>query len=250
MPTSWRRGLVVGGSSGIGEAIARELAESGTEVAIVARRGERIEAICESINARAGSTRARPFPGDVRDTASAGNMMNEIVESMGDLDIVVYAAGVLPPTNLNEYSTCADVDAILTNFAGAVAWLNAAAERFSREGRGTIVGVSSVAGERGRRANPVYNATKAALTSYLESLRNRLAHRGVVVVTAKPGFVKTAMTESRTVFPPAVSARTAAVTILHAAAYGRRVVYVPWWWRLIIIALKIIPASVMERLPI
>jgi len=156
----------------------------------------------------------------------------------------------MPPTDMSDVHTAADIEAIDTNFRGAVAWINAAAREFSAKGSGTIIGISSVAGERGRRANPVYNATKAALTTYLEALRNRLTGPGVRVVTVKPGYVQTAMIESRSVFPPAVSTASAARTLLETAASGRRVVYVPWWWRLIIVGVKLVPPWLMERLPI
>jgi decaprenylphospho-beta-D-erythro-pentofuranosid-2-ulose 2-reductase len=250
MSGKWERGLVIGASSGLGEAIARELAGSGTRVALVARRAEVLHAICTEINANGGPNSALAFAGDVRDIERAETLFNEIVQEMGGLDLVVYAAGMMPPTDLNNYRTDADVDAISTNFTGAVAWLNPAAREFATKGSGTIIGISSVAGERGRRANPVYNASKAALSIYLESLRNRLSSRGVRVITVKPGYVQTAMIKSRSVFPPAISAPSAARKLLDAAAAGRRVVYVPWWWRLIIYGLKLIPSPLMERFPI
>jgi short-subunit dehydrogenase len=250
MSENWRRGLVIGASSGLGEAIARELAGSGATVALVARRADRLEAICDEINRGSGQELAMAFPADVRVADGAERLFNEISQTIGGFDLVVYVAGMMPPTNMSDVNTAADLDAIDTNFRGAVAWINAAVREFSAKGSGTIIGISSVAGDRGRRANPVYNASKAGLTTYLEGLRNRLASRGVRVVTVKPGYVQSAMIESRSVFPPAVSPTSAAKTLLQAAASGRRVVYVPWWWRLIVAGLKLVPSSVMERLPI
>ena len=250
MSKTWQRALVVGASSGLGEALAHDLAASGAQVVLIARRAERLESICNDINARVGSTAARAVAADVRETGTASQLFVEIDRDIGGLDLVVYAAGVLPPTTPNQYNTAADVDAINTNLSGAVAWLNAAAKHFSERGSGTIVGISSVAGDRGRRANPAYNASKAALSSYLESLRNRLASRGVTVVTVKPGLMQTAMIEGRQVFPPPATAASASRRILSAAASGRRVIYVPWWWWPIMVVVRVLPAPVMERLPI
>ena len=89
----------------------------------------------------------------------------------------------MPRVGPEEYDTEADAETIAANFTGAVAWLNEAAPRFAKAGAGTIVGISSVAGDRGRRGNPVYGATKAALNAYLESLRNRIEYKGAFVVT-------------------------------------------------------------------
>ena len=134
------------------------------------------------------------------------------------------------------------------NVLGAVAWLNEAAQRFTRARAGTIVGLSSVAGDRGRRGNPVYCASKAALDTYLESLRNRLGRLGVAVVTVKPGPVATSMTAGRNQVPFLVSAEEAARQILAAARRGARVAYVPAKWRPIMYVIRHIPSVVFQRL--
>jgi len=240
---------VVGASSGIGEAIARELAANGTPVALLGRRIERINDICRDINARSGTEIASPFQADVRDWRMTGGLFASITERIPTVDLLVYAAGVMPARE-PERQTPGDVDAIETNLTGAVAWINEAVMQFTKRGRGTVVGISSVAGDRGRRGNPVYNATKAALSVYLESLRARLSATGVNVVTVKPGFVRTAIIGTRAVFPPAASAQSAARDTLRAAERGARVAYVPWWWHPIVLLMRLVPAPIMERLPI
>lgn len=246
----WRKAVVVGASSGIGEAIARHLAASGTSVALVARRTEALERICEEINAAANARRALAFPHDVRHPDQARDLLQRIARELQGLDLIVYAAGILPRTGSQEYPTDKDVDTIATNFTGAVAWLNAAALRFTEMQSGTIIGISSVAGERGRRGNPVYNATKSALNTYLEALRCRLTSRSVTVLTAKCGWVRTPMVGDARFPLPVATAEAAARDIVMAAAAGRRVVYVPAWWRWIVVALHAIPAPLYERLPI
>ncbi|HLJ67521.1 MAG TPA: SDR family NAD(P)-dependent oxidoreductase [Chloroflexota bacterium] len=246
----WHRALVIGASSGIGEAIARRLAGGGCDVALVARRADRLAEICDELE-RSGAGRCLNFPFDVRDAAGAAARFQEIATALGGLDLVVYAAGIMPLPAPGESQTACAVRIIETNFSGAVAWLNEAAERFSIAGQGTIVGISSVAGDRGRRPHPVYGATKAALNSYLSSLRSRLAGRGVTVLTVKPGLIRTPMNATATIPPlvPVMSAERAAQEILVAAAARKRTVYVPGWWRWVMLGLRAIPAPIMERLP-
>jgi short-subunit dehydrogenase len=250
MQQLWNRAIVVGASSGTGEQIARQLAGSGARVALVARRAERLEAICADINAQAGDERVFACAHDVRDTASAPRLFQELTARLGGLDLIVYAAGIMPLVGPLEFPTETDMDIIDTNLKGAVAWLNEAATRFSRAGEGTIAGISSVAGDRGRRPNPVYSATKAALQSYLSSLRNRLAVQGVTVVTVKGGYVRTPMVEGVPLPPllPVITPEEAATAILEAVRRGKRVVYVPGWWRYLMLVIRALPAPVMERL--
>lgn len=243
----WERALVVGASSGIGAAVAHALIADGTLVAMVARRREVMEDIAERAR---GVQRARAYTGDVRHAEESRLLFERIVKDLGGLDLVVYSSGVMPKGSAHGYPTDEDLVAIETNFAGAVVWLNTAAQYFDAQGHGTIVGIGSVAGDRGRRDNPVYNATKAALATYLESLRCRLATRGVKVVTIKPGFVATPMVGPRPTFPPAADPDDAARHILQAAAQGKRVAYVPPFWRWPALLLKALPSAVLERLPL
>ena len=111
--------------------------------------------------------------------------------------MLIYAAGVMPEVVEGEYDFAKDRSMIEVNLLGAMAWMNPAAAFFEAQRRGTIAGISSIAGERGRRGNPGYCTSKAALSTYLESLRNRLSRYGVNVVTIKPGFVDTAMTRGK-----------------------------------------------------
>src|SRR2546426_2220351 len=173
----WTRAIVVGASSGIGRAMAHQLAGGGVRVAAVARR----EAELEKLAAEAGDDRVIPVVHDVRDATEVPDLFERLCSELGGLDLFVYAAGVMPRIGPEEYDTESDRVTIEVNFEGAVAWLNEAAARFAVARAGTIVGLGSMAGERGRRGFPVYGATKAALHGYLESLRNRLGPRGVRV---------------------------------------------------------------------
>jgi decaprenylphospho-beta-D-erythro-pentofuranosid-2-ulose 2-reductase len=247
MSEHFQRVIIVGGSSGIGAAMARELGRRGASVAVLGRNEAGLRRVAADIQAAGGSAVVRVH--DVRQIAEVPGCFQEVATALGGLDLVVYASGIMPDVGSEEYPTDKDIATIETNFSGAVAWLNQAAFRFARTGGGTIVGISSVAGDRGRPSNPVYNATKAALNSYLESLRNRVARHHVRVVTIKPGWVRTPMMGERqsSRYLPAISAERAASEILAAAEAGTRIAYIPGWWRYIMLVVRAIPSQVMER---
>lgn len=248
MAQPFKHAIVVGASSGIGEEIARSLVERGGRVAVVARRGDRLQALRDELNAAAGEERVFAAEHDVTDHAEVPGLLQDLAGRLGGLDVVIYAAGILRNVEPDEFSTEKDAATIEVNTIGAMAWLNEAAKRFGRLGEGTIVGVSSVAGDRGRRGNPAYCTSKAAMNTYLESLRNRLEVKGVRVVTIKPGFVDTAMTKGRPGLIWLIPARDAARKIVDAAEKGKHVAYVPWQWRIVGMVLRTLPSFIFKRL--
>jgi len=245
MRATWRHAIVVGASSGIGEALVRQLAAGGCRTAAVARRAVELERLAQETG---GAVIAVPH--DVTRLEEVPALFQETCRELGGLDLVVYAAGVMPRLAEDEYDLAKDHSTIEVNVVGAVAWLNEAAARFARAGTGTIVGIGSVAGDRGRRGNPVYCASKAALETYLEAIRHRVASRGVRVVTVKPGPVHTPMTRGYGRLPMVISADDAASQILAAARRGARTAYVPRRWRPIMFAIRHIPHAVFARLDI
>ncbi|MGI4792110.1 MAG: SDR family NAD(P)-dependent oxidoreductase [Janthinobacterium lividum] len=245
----WKRAIIVGASSGIGEALARALVADGCAVALVARRQEKLRALTEELAALPGSAQPRYYVHDVTDYQSVPALFAQITQDLGGLDLIIYAAGIMPAVGPDEYNTIKDAEIIAANFTGAAAWLNEAAPRFEKAKTGTIVGISSVAGDRGRRGNPIYGATKAAFNAYLESLRNRIEHKGAFVVTIKPGPVKTPMTEGLKM-PGMISAEQAAAEILLAAKDKVRVAYVPAKWKPIMAVIRAIPAPIFKWLNI
>ncbi len=248
MDLPWKRAIVVGASSGIGEELARQLAASGCQVALVARREEELNRIAGEINSTSPDNLARSFAHDVRAYDDVPELFQRIAQDMGGLDLVIYCAGVMP---LGEpYNSEKDRLTLETNIMGAIGWLNEAAKRFEREKAGTIVGISSVAGERGRRGMPAYCASKAALTCFLEGLRNRVSRHGVVVVTAKPGPVDTPATKGLEKLPLLIPARQAAAEILNAARRGANNAYVPRTWRPIMAILRGLPSGIFRKLNI
>ena len=241
---------MIGASSGIGEALARRLAAEGTRVALVGRREPELRRVMGEINSAAGEDRAAAIAHDVRATAEIPELVQGVARVLGGLDLVIYAAGVMPAVAEDEYDTAKDREMIEVNLVGAVAWLNPVAERMASLGRGTIVGVGSVAGDRGRSGNPVYCTSKAALHAYLVALRNRLARAGVKVVMIKPGFVDTAMTRGKDGLFWVISTDRAAEIILDKARRGAVTAYVPARWRMVMAIIRSIPSIIFSRLGI
>jgi len=233
-----KRALLVGASSGIGAALAQKLADEGYLVALLARRGELLEKLTNEINSKHGATRARYYVHDVTDYESIPALLRQIMSDLGGLDTFIYNTGVSHMVGLKKYDFAKDRATTEVNFIGALAWLNPVAEMFQSLQAGQIVGVSSVAGERGRVGNPSYNASKAALTTYLEALRNRLTRYGVNVLTVKPGPVETDMIKDATgvLFP--IPAEQAASDIYKAMRKRKQEVYTSGRWRWIMLVVR------------
>lgn len=250
MKPGFRHALIVGASSGMGAAIARRLAADGARVALVARSEQALADLAAEIEAAHGTGRAFTYVHDVRSSDEVPELVQTIAADLEGLDLVVYAAGVLHRVAFDEYDTAKDLDTLAVNIGGAVAWLNPVAARFARLGAGTIVGISSVAGDRGRSGSPVYTTSKAALTTYLEALRNRIQRTGARVVTIKPGFVDTAQTRGMKGLFWLITADRAAEIILRKARRGTVTAYVPGRWRLLMLVIRSIPSFVFRRLKV
>ena len=243
-----RRAIIVGASSGIGAALARRLAAEGYSLALLARRANLLAALCEEINTQAGDIRAIFYVHDVTDYGSVPGLLQEITTALGGVDLFIYNSGILFPTGMKHNEFEKDRRVTEVNYLGALAWLDPVAAMFHRLKAGQIVGISSVAGERGRVGTPAYNASKAALTCYLEAMRNRLARRGVHVLTVKPGYVLTGMTSGRKNLVFAISAERAAADIYNAIRRHKQVIYTASIWWLVMLVVRNIPSVIFRRL--
>ena len=239
-----RRAIVIGASSGLGAALTRQLVARRYHVAAVARREAELAALRAGLPAGAVS----PYVHDVTETDQVPLLFDQITRDLGGLDLIIYAAAVQPPVAAHEYDFAKDEAMLRTNLLGAVAWLNQAALRFERARGGHIVGVSSIAGDRGRVGSPVYNTSKAGLDTYLEALRNRLSRHGVTVTTIKPGFIDTELLKNAARTFWVISADEAAALTLDAIGRRRQVAYVPPRWRLVSLAVRAMPSVVFRRL--
>jgi len=252
VPREKRLAIVVGASSGIGAAIVRQLVHEGYRVAALARGAGKLAELAQACapmaHASGGSIAVHAH--DVHDADAVPALLERIARELGGVHLLVYAAGIMPAVGPDEYDTEKDLDQITVNLSGCVAWGNAAARLFRTQRSGTIVGISSIAGDRGRKGNPVYGTTKAAMNTYLEALRNRLAESGVHVCTVKPGFVDTEMTRGKEGLFWLISAEEAARLILDAARSRANVRYVPRRWWLVGTVVRSIPSFLFRHLKV
>lgn len=244
-----KRVVIVGASSGIGAALALRLAEEGYFLALLARRKDALGKLCDQINTEAGETRALAYRHDAKKFEEIPGLFQTILREMKGIDTLVYVAGVQQPVGFSEYDFEKDREMIEVNLLGAMAWMGQAAILFEQMEAGQIVGISSVAADRGRVGNPAYHAAKAALSTYLESLRNRLTRRGVNVLTVQPGFVDTDILRRNAKMTfGVISPEKAAAGIWRAMRKRKQLIYLPGWWRWFMLAIKKTPSFIFRRL--
>jgi short-subunit dehydrogenase len=239
--------LIVGATSGIGRAVAREFARAGYDLVLAGRDEEELGAESSDLALRFGVRVATERFDGAEFDAHAG-MFESAVNRFGGLDAVIVCHGSMVPQaeaarDLNHARAVIDA-----NFTSAVSVLNRAADYFEGRGRGgTIVAVTSVAGDRGRQSNYIYGAAKAGLQTYLEGLRHRLFRSGVRVVDVRPGFVDTGMTWGLPGVFLAASPEKVGRAVYRAARRGRAVVYAPWFWRWIMALVRCLPRFLFHR---
>lgn len=237
--------LILGATSDMAVAIARQLGLKGYSVTLAGRTTERLSALEGDLRVR-----YRIAVSTARFDAVDFDSHQGFYESLAEKpDIVICLFGLLGDQQeaQRDWKHCAEI--IASNYTGAVSILNVVANDFERRKKGVIIGVSSVAGERGRQSNYIYGSAKAGFTAYLSGLRNRLYRHGVHVMTVKPGFVKTKMIEH--IATPAVltaSPKHVAQKIHKALLKRKNTVYVLGVWRYIMLAIKMIPENIFKRM--
>ena len=248
-PYSTPSALIVGASSGVGAALARRLAREGYALGLVARRVDRLQAMCDEATG-VHHLRAFAYQHDVVNVAEVPALLDKAISDLGRLDLFIYCAGVLFPNDPAVYHVAEDLFTLQVNLVGAAAWINPVAQRFQQDHAGHIVGIGSIAGDRGRRGLPAYTASKAGLHTYLEGMRNRLWREGVTVTTIKLGQVETDMLKNADRKRSPISADRAAELIWRAIETRKPTVYVPAWWRLVGLAIQHLPSFIFRRLPL
>jgi short-subunit dehydrogenase len=243
-----RRAILIGSAKGLGAAMARRLAREGYNLALVDRDPALLDKICAEINSSVGQARALPYVHDVTAFDEVPTLLQKLMADLGGLDLCIYIAGVLLPTTPTTYDFEKDLKMMQVNVLGAQAWFNSVAPVFQALHSGQIVGISSVAADRGRVGNPGYNASKAALDTYLEALRNRLTRFGVHVLTVRPGFMDTDMLKSSPRTFWVVSPEQAADDIWKALKTRKQTIYTLGRWGLIMAIIKHIPSIIFRRL--
>ena len=237
--------LILGANSDIAKATAHEYASNGYNIILASRNSVRLNDFVHDLSIRSGMD-VKSLEFDVLDI----DHHQSFIRSLECLpDGVISAVGYLGTQENSETNTEELMRVTNTNYTAIACFFNVVAPLFCKRGRGFIVGISSVAGDRGRSSNYIYGASKAAFSAYLSGLRQSLGGRGVHVLTVKPGFVDTAMTEGMDL-PEKLTAspQKVAKDIFNAQNKGRSIVYTMPIWLLIMMLVKITPEFIFKRL--
>ena len=241
--------IVFGATSAIATVVARRWVAEGGAVFCTGRDPSKLGVLLDDLRVRAGGDNGRVLgvQADLLDTDNHENLWQEAKAALGGIDAVLVAHGSLPDQTACEQSVPQMLTEVHTNATSAMALLTLAANHL--EAGAVIAAISSVAGDRGRQSNYVYGAAKGMLTLFMQGLRNRLAKKGIAVVTIKPGFVDTPMTaEFDKGGPLWASADQVGTGIVRAMQKRRDVVYLPWFWRYIMLIIRHIPERIFKRM--
>ena len=238
--------LILGATSAIARATAAAFAARGAALYLASRDTDELRRIAADLRLRYGvAVHYGLFDAEAVETHEA--FLQTVIEAMPELSGVVLAFGYLGDVQAaRDFKVGAKI--IASNFTGAASILSHYANYFEPLKRGFIIGISSVAGDRGRQSNYVYGAAKGALSLYLQGLRNRLFASGVRVITIKPGFVDTAMTFGLPGLFLVASPQNIGERIVGVLDKSADVVYLPWFWRYIMLIIKHIPEPLFKRL--
>ena len=245
-----RRGtvLVIGATSAIARAAAAEMARQGHALVLAARDAEEARAVAADLAMRHG-VRARSVALDALEFDTHAAVLGEVLRAEGDaLEGALLAVGYTGDADAARSDFAEARRIIDVNFTACVSLLTVLAEHFERRRGGWLCVISSVAGDRGRQSNYVYGAAKGGLTVFLQGLRNRLHHAGVRVITVNPGFVDSRMTFGKTGPLLTAAPETVARGIRRAIQDGADVVYLPGFWRPVMLAIRAIPEALFKRM--
>lgn len=239
--------LIIGANSAIAEAVARIYARQGEALYLVGRNKERLSSLTKDLSIR-GCPKVSWDILDVNDFNAHARVLSTALEKMGEFDVVLMAHGTLPNQAQCEQDIEETLKQLNTNALSTISLLTHIANRLETQQRGTVAVISSVAGDRGRQSNYVYGTAKAAVTTYMQGLRNRLNNSGVNVLTIKPGFVDTPMTIDFNKGILWSSPEKIALGIISSIEAKKDVVYLPWFWRWIMMIIKLIPEPIFKKL--
>jgi decaprenylphospho-beta-D-erythro-pentofuranosid-2-ulose 2-reductase len=239
--------LIIGATSAIAIACARKWAEQRARLFLVARNGERLAQVADDLRSR-GAELAICHQLDIDDLAAHGEMLAHCARELGQLDVALIAPGTLPDQKACEVDPALAVREFNTNAVSIIALLTPIANTLESQRHGVLAVISSVAGDRGRGSNYVYGSAKAALSAFCEGLRARLFKAGAHVLTIKPGFVATPMTEGMPLPGPLVATpEKVSDDIVKAVERKKDVLYTPWFWSIIMLIIRSVPGFLFKR---
>ena len=238
--------VLFGGTSEIGRAIVDVLVSPATTTVVLAvRRPDEVDAA--ALRGRGVDVDVVPF--DATDIDEHERLVQRLTDAHGDLDVAIVAFGQLGDAAQLADDGRAAAALVDVNFTGAVSVCTVVAAQFRRQGHGRLVVLSSIAGERVRKANYVYGASKAGLDGFAQGLGDTLAGTGASVLIVRPGFVHTKMTAGRKAQPLSTSPEAVAAATVKALRAGRRIVWVPPAVRPLMMVARHLPAAVWRRVP-
>lgn len=237
--------LILGANSDVAESLAKLLAIKSHELILAGRSIEKLTALKSDLEIRFNAT-CSIAEFDAEKTDSHKQFYDSLNQKP---DWVICAFGQLVDQDEAVENTELANNSYIVNMLGAISIMDIIAIDFEKRKRGVIVGISSVAGDRGRASNYTYGSAKAGFTAYLSGLRNRLYKSGVHVITVKPGFIKTKMT-AHLELPNLLTAspEEVATKIEEAIRKKSNVIYVKWFWRYIMLIIKNIPEGLFKKL--
>ncbi|WP_226361391.1 decaprenylphospho-beta-D-erythro-pentofuranosid-2-ulose 2-reductase [Pseudonocardia sp. ICBG1142] len=240
--------LLLGGASEIGLATVRAFAaDRPLRVVLAARTGPRLDAARTELEALGCGVETIEF--DARDIETHPEVVKKAFAG-GDIDVAVVAFGLLGDNEKAWTDVDHAVELAQVNYTATVSTGVALAERFRAQGHGSLVAISSVAGERARRSNFVYGSTKAGMDAFYTGLTEALREFGVTVTIVRPGFVHSKMTEGLDAAPLATTPQAVADVIVDAVRTGKELVWAPAPMRFVMSALRHVPRPIFRKLPI
>jgi short-subunit dehydrogenase len=239
--------IITGASTGIGRAIAKELAKAGAQVGLIARREELLLELVKEIQTLGGKAFYRVADISERNETVAG--ISELIHCMNGVDILIANAGVGAPTTIQPFNVETQEKMIKVNLLGVIYCIEAVLQTMLDSGKGQIVAISSLAGFKGLPGESGYTASKAGLNTFMEGMRIQLRPKNIYISTICPGFIKTPMTEvnDEKDMPWLMDAETAAKIIIKAIGRKTKVLRFPWQTSLLMRVTGILPDWVVER---
>lgn len=240
--------LIVGATSAIASACARRWAKAGASFFLTGRDSLRLDQLSADLRGR-GAKATFVFTMDVTHVADQRRMLAAAADRFECIDVALIAYGTLTDQAVCERDGEKIRDQMEVNCVSVMTLLSFLARQLEAQGHGTLAVITSVAGERGRRSNYIYGSAKAGLSTFCEGLNARLSRAGARVVDIRPGFIRTPMT-SDIAFPAVLSASSEAAAQRITTGLNKRasVLYVPWFWRLIMLVIRMIPTRIFNRM--
>jgi short-subunit dehydrogenase len=242
--------VITGASSGIGAALAREFADRGYNIALCARRVEKLESLKQELSQKNSHIQVISAALDVNELETVPTVLNALKSSLGTIDIVIANAGITGVRRTGTGDLTIDKSILQTNLYGAIATIDAAVGIFREQGFGHIVGMSSFSAFRGIPGSAAYSASKAAVTNYLQAVGTELYRKKDIKVTAiHPGFIRTEIDDNIDKFPFVIDADKAAKTMVNAIEKGKADIVVPRWpWAILRKVMPKLPESVIAKI--